>query len=152
MKTGFTNLRQFNRELNRYARELLPREFAAFFRMIGIELFSGILMKTPVGDPTKWKRQPAIGSGYAGGRAKGNWIVSLNSYPEGYSETRDETGQATLTKGMESLAKLTIGDVIYITNNLPYIEELEKGHSRSQAPHGMVAVTLHEVLMKYGGV
>ena len=44
-------------------------------------------------------------------------------------------------------ARLKKGDgekVIFITNNLPYINALENGHS-DQAPSGMLAVTLNEV-------
>ena len=36
------------------------------------------------------------------------------------------------------------GDVIYITNNVDYINELDKGSSQ-QAPNGMVSLTINEV-------
>ena len=36
------------------------------------------------------------------------------------------------------------GDVIYITNNVDYINELDKGTSQ-QAPNGMVSLTINEV-------
>ena len=34
-----------------------------------------------------------------------------------------------------------LGENVFITNNVPYIIELEDGHSKRQAPAGMVAVT-----------
>lgn len=43
-----------------------------------------------------------------------------------------------------------LGDVIWQTNNLPYILPLENGHSR-QAPEGMVDINLNAVAAQYGG-
>lgn len=39
---------------------------------------------------------------------------------------------------------MSIKDVVYITNNVPYIEYLEDGSSK-QAPAGMVALSLAEI-------
>ena len=38
---------------------------------------------------------------------------------------------------------MVAGDVIYLTNNLPYAVPLEEGYSK-QAPAGMVALTVQD--------
>ena len=44
-------------------------------RKLTLDLDKGIVMSTPVGDPTYWKRPPP--PGYVGGRARGNWQPSV---------------------------------------------------------------------------
>ena len=58
-------------------------------------------------------------------------------------ETVDRDGGPTITTGESELAGAAIGDAIYITNNLPYAQVLENGHSQ-QAPTGMLAITVAE--------
>jgi len=45
---------------------------------------------------------------------------------------------------LAALAGLPAYQVVWISNNVDYIEELEHGHSW-QAPHGMLAVTVAEL-------
>ena len=55
-----------------------------------------------------------------------------------------ETPPSAILKEAEQTASGSqLGDDIWISNNLPYIEALEEGHSQ-QAPHGMVALSLAE--------
>ncbi|WVW77406.1 tail completion or Neck1 protein [Stenotrophomonas phage vB_SmaS_Bhz59] len=90
------------------------------------------------------------------GRAKSNWIVELGSAPsdtiEPYAEgefgsTAAENEQAALQQGESVIAGYN-GDLnvdIHITNNLPYIEELNAGSSY-QAPANFVEIALVEAL------
>jgi hypothetical protein len=68
------------------------------------------------------------------GRARGNWQASVGS-PIG-SETSNTSEGAAIAK-VNSAANASIGDIFYLTNNLPYIRRLEYGYS-DQAPDGMV--------------
>jgi len=74
------------------------------------------------------------------GRARGNWQLTIDdpAVLEKYSDRPIEEGMATLKT-------LGIFQVVFITNNVPYIVYLEKGSS-SQAPNGMVEITLQELL------
>jgi|TARA_R110002167_G_scaffold92478_1_gene248332 hypothetical protein len=85
------------------------------------------------------------------GRARGNWQLTQRSPATGkISEDDANVSKAEAPpSGIMKQAEQTAigsqpGDDIWISNNLPYIEVLEEGHSK-QAPHGMVALALVEV-------
>ena len=72
------------------------------------------------------------------GRAQGNWFASLNTY----DGTRKSDATTPQYDQIESIANISVGEIFYLTNNLPYIGKLEfEGHS-TQAPQGMVRVSL----------
>lgn len=80
--------------------------------------------------------------GYVGGGFKNNWYVGLNSQPTETNDTPDASGQGSNSRGLAVLEVFRVGQVnsIYFTNNLPYAQALENGHS-NQAPGGMVGLT-----------
>lgn len=82
------------------------------------------------------------------GRAKSNWLVSLNTslresaeaYVPGHDgQTAAANEQAALDQAEAVISHYTsgLGMSIHITNNLPYIGELNNGSSH-QAPAGFV--------------
>lgn len=74
--------------------------------------------------------------------------LARNSFFIGYSRVgtvggaADRTGSGSLTRIVEFSRGLKAGDIWFITNNLPYIMPLEYGHSKIQAPSGMVRITV----------
>ena len=80
--------------------------------------------------------------GDVGGRFKNNWYVGLDSQPTATNDTPDASGQGSNSRGLAVLEVFRVGQVnsIYFTNNLPYAQALENGHS-NQAPGGMVGLT-----------
>ncbi|NBC97902.1 hypothetical protein GV764_02545 [Atlantibacter hermannii] len=80
--------------------------------------------------------------GYVGGRFKNNWYVGFDSQPSQSNDTPDASGQGSNSRGLAVLEVFRVGQVssIYFTNNLPYAQALENGHS-GQAPGGMVGIT-----------
>lgn len=94
-------------------------------RKIALDAFSEVVLKTPVDT----------------GRARMNWQPSINAIPGGTLEAFDPSGQLAIAAVQAKVAEFEVGDIIYLANNLPYIESLENGHSRDQAPHGMVKLT-----------
>lgn len=78
------------------------------------------------------------------GRARSNWRVSTDktedifeAFAKGVSgSTASANTQAALDQGAEAVKQAT-GDVMYISNNLPYIQPLNDGSS-AQAPAGFV--------------
>lgn len=73
------------------------------------------------------------------GRARASWMVTEGAPSDAVAE---EGSHSKAVKAPD--IQITGERVVYITNNLPYIEELENGSSK-QAPAGMVAISLREV-------
>ena len=80
--------------------------------------------------------------GYVGGRFKNNWYIGFDSQPTETNDTPDASGQGSNSRGLAVLEVFRVGQVnsIFFTNNLPYAQALENGHS-NQAPGGMVGLT-----------
>lgn len=85
------------------------------------------------------------------GRFKGNWNVSVGapdfSVTESFSQSSLGTApDATKASAVQSvLLKVDGTKPVYICNGLPYAGRLEAGYSKTQAPLGMVDVTLIEM-------
>jgi hypothetical protein len=88
-------------------------------RVVCIKLFSAVVLDTPVDT----------------GRARGNWLCSLNApRPEIVAERK----KGEVFTEIESIVGPISGDdTAYLRNNLDYIAGLENGSSK-QAPQGMM--------------
>jgi hypothetical protein len=100
-----------------------------------------LVNRSPVGDAKYWKHPPP--KGYAGGRFRGNWQMSIGSPATGALDITDKDGKATIAAHAGIVGAARAGDVFYLMNNLPYASRIEKGWSR-QAPIGLVAITVVE--------
>lgn len=101
-------------------------------RTTGLELVRRIVLKTPVDQ----------------GRLRANWQVTIGSPASGTIDATDKHGQATIQAAMGAIQQAT-GNVMWITNNLPYARRIEfEGHSSVKAPAGMVRVSIAEVETK----
>lgn len=96
-------------------------------RVATLELFSGIIRATPVDT----------------GRARGNWQASVGAPVAGELEREDKAGSAAIADA-EKNTPPGAGQMTYLANNLPYIEDLERGSS-TQAPEGMVRKNVDRV-------
>jgi len=94
-------------------------------RVATLELFNGVIRATPVDT----------------GRARGNWQTSVGAPVNG--EIAREGDAAALAE-VEAKTPQGAGQITYLSNNLPYIEELENGSS-TQAPEGMVRKNMDRV-------
>lgn len=97
------------------------------YRRKVLRVFRGIIKKTPVDT----------------GRARGNWFATVNSPYRGSpigSRGQKLTRRDTLEQVRKGRLKLR---PYYLSNNLPYIERLEFGHSK-RMPRGMIRVTFAE--------
>jgi hypothetical protein len=128
----------FERDILNF-REKTLKKASYVLRGTALDLFGHVVERTPVGNPSLWlfKAPP----GYTGGTARASWQIGINRPKIGVSKTPDKNGSSTINKAEIGLQKASYKDAIYITNNLPYIGELERGWSM-QAPKGMVAVTV----------
>lgn len=85
------------------------------------------------------------GKGYVGGAFRRNWQLTITSPASGVLPGVDPSGGQAIAAAAAVLSAFKAGPVIHINNNLPYGPALEfEGHS-SQAPAGMVRVTLTEL-------
>ena len=117
----------FSDQVKAFERDAL-RKMDLAVRKISLEMFSRIILKSPVDT----------------GRFRANWQVAIGSIPSGTLDLYDKTGTATVSKADLKLMGAKAGDTIYLANNLPYAIALEEGHSKTQAPQGMVALTVQE--------
>ncbi len=78
-----------------------------------------------------------IGIGINAGRLRRSWKIGVNEINAAISLGTIEDAPA--------LPAWKLGDIIYITNSLPYAIGIEYGHS-AQAPTGIVFVTVAEIL------
>jgi len=94
-------------------------------RGVALQLTSSVITRTPVDT----------------GRARGNWNAEINRADNSTSDTR--TASDAERQARQASDEFTPGTVLFLTNALPYIRELEYGSSR-QSPSGMVRVTAEE--------
>lgn len=80
------------------------------------------------------------------GRARANWNVGVGAPDR--STDPEATSSDVAAKRAEARRKIMssfeAGKSVFLTNGLPYISELEDGHS-DQAPQGMIKVTAREL-------
>ncbi len=126
------NAREFNLDLTRFG-DLTEKQAHQIFRKIALDLDASIVLDTPVDE----------------GRARGNWYPSINIPSAEVDE--DSLGPGVSLGRLNGVvATAQLGDVIWMTNNLPYILALENGHS-GQAPDGMVDVNAERAAATFGG-
>jgi hypothetical protein len=130
----------FESDIQRFSK-VTGIEIDKVVRTLAIKAFSMVTEKTPVDT----------------GRARANWNLSVGKInvsvdsPKGYKKS---TGKYRGSSSPPSDPKIPVPNIkkgdgfnpIYITNSLPYIFELEEGtHRSTQAPRGMVKVTINEL-------
>jgi hypothetical protein len=71
------------------------------------------------------------------GRARANWLPSLNVAITSVTDAVDKSGSGAIAKLSSVMSNFKLGDDVYISNNLPYIGRLNDGYSK-QAPIGFV--------------
>lgn len=139
-----TSFEKFNRQLGEFGEKIDSVSLPKLQRLIALTVLRGVVLKTPV----------------ASGRAQGNWQLmtgtTVNSEVPGTirivgkgkkkrKRWASSVGGGPVGAGMANLKPQPGFQTIYVFNNVPYINRLEQGHSKIQAPLGMVAVTLAEV-------
>ena len=110
-------------------------------RKAATDVATSLVMKSPVGDAKYWKSKPP--PGYVGGRFRANWVCAFHSPSTFITPSTDKSGAGTIARITTQLNGWSGGD-IYFTNSLPYAIPLEYGHSKQQAPNGMVRLTVNE--------
>lgn len=116
----------FSEELRAFA-DKTGHRLDLVFRTVCLEVSKQIILKTPVDR----------------GRLRGNWQPQIGSPINEPIEVFDKNGGPTVAKVNDVVSKARYTDVFFLSNNLPYAEQIENGSSR-QAPQGMLKVTVAE--------
>lgn len=135
----------FSIDLNRFAQKTNLKANAVI-RRVAFDVFGRIIVKTPVDT----------------GRARANWIPSIGAMANSSTNETDKTGTATRARIKSVGSSFTAGQIMYLTNNLPYIGMLEyggygngpktAGGFSKQAPAGMVGLSIIEVQANMAGI
>lgn len=120
--------RQFKLDLDKAFEEQQER-VALIAMKIAMEALNRVVMKSPVDT----------------GRFRANWTVAVGRQDLSTTEATDKSGAATIAAGSQIILGQKGPAVIWLSNNLPYAQALENGHSK-QAPMGMVALTYNELM------
>lgn len=115
----------FSSDLRKFA-EATGKSLDATCRGVAIKWFSSTVMSTPVDT----------------GRLRGNWMLTRDHPSAAISLRLDPTGTTAVSDITQRVGG--VGTVNYLTNNLPYAESIEYGHSK-QAPDGMVRVNFARI-------
>lgn len=107
-----------------------------------IEVCKRLISRTPIGMPDTWKHRAP--PGYVPGTARAGWHTSTGAPLVRLPERPDAAGRATLAAMVADLPRQPSGKVMFISNNVPYIEELERGWSKQSPPAAMVGLTVME--------
>lgn len=131
---------RFRADLNRAVSRLQEQSEEAV-RGTLFQLFSNVIRRTPVGNPSIWKSGPR--RGYIGGTLRNSWYCTIGSPSSARVRGPNSAGQDSI-QSLSALTSMDFGETVYLTNNAPYAQRVEFGWSR-QAPAGMVRISLAEL-------
>lgn len=139
------SLKKLTKEFRRVTDKLLPSEVVLVQKKVVLELLSRLVLRTPVDT----------------GRARGGWQASVGSpateetgvlapgaeapIEGGVSEALSAAG-AVISNALSAMSDLPPYSVVWITNNVPYIQALEDGHSMQAPPGGIILVSINDIL------
>lgn len=132
------SLQEFKLDLKNFADKIVPEQHHLMVKRFAFDVYRRIVMKTPVDT----------------GRARGNWGISVGTpHSQGYIPSNAVVGAPLdaneMAHAMSVLNATTPQqirrNIIWISNDLPYIQALENGHSKQSPPHAMVAMTIEEI-------
>lgn len=125
----------FRLDLARFQRKATVN-MSQVVRKVCFDILGSVVVGRPVGNGTPVDT----------GRARGGWIVAIDTIPYYEPIAVDKGGGATISAADQAIFQAP-GHILYIVNNVPYIRYLEYGpeigaHGSPQAPGGMVRPAL----------
>jgi hypothetical protein len=126
------NLREFNQTVQDFARQVPTAEIRDMQRKLALDGLKQLVARTPVKT----------------GHARRNWQVTMHRMAEGEVAGTDVAGNRTVQAGAGVIGQVPAYSLTCITNNVPYICNLEDGTSQ-QAPEGMLALTFDDLVSPF---
>ena len=122
---AITNLRQFNSNIQRFSKQLVPLAAIRFQKKIAFDALRLLVLITPVDK----------------GQARANWQTSVGTFSR--KEVENWQSVDASAEHFNALLSILPFQVIYLTNNVPYIEKLDGSAgvgppSSKQAPNGIL--------------
>lgn len=116
---GRKSLKTFLRELDAFEDDVMERRLLRLTKRVAFTVLRGVM----IGDPG---RPP--GTPVDRGQARGEWILGT-AEAFGTIGRLDPSGSRAIVAARGELAGLRPYQRAYLTNNAPYIDRLERGHS-----------------------
>ena len=126
------DIRRLETELNKQIDRTNPNMIFLAQRRLALGFLSAIIRTSPVDT----------------GRFRGNWHVSINRIRNLPVKRIDKDGSSTLALGIGKMAKIPDYSIVYVSNNVDYALDLNRGKSK-QAPPGFVELALREALLPF---
>ena len=148
--TNADNARSFKIDLRQFAEEIVPEALLRVQKGVALDILRRLVLKSPVGNPSLWKRKAP--KGYTGGTFRGFWQAYVavdpgDGVPAPKRGTRPRTASLTQREAEQRIRSAKLGDTIYIVNGLPYATRLNAGWSK-QAPSGFFELAVAETARK----
>jgi hypothetical protein len=160
------NLKQFTADVSRFA-DAGPKVISTIQRKLAFDAVRDLVKTTPVGNPDLWEANVGsgrvgnadrvlgdydyVGQGYVGGHARRNWILTIGQPAVAEREGVDPSGREAIGGASAALKALPKFSVVWISNNVPYIEKLDQGHS-TQAPFGMLDQAFYRMRLNFNRI
>jgi hypothetical protein len=106
-----SNIAQFEKEVKDFTKGLTDTELPLFIKKIVLELLRRVVMRTPVDT----------------GHARGNWNVAIGQPDLSVTGKDDKIGTAVLARGLQALTNMPPFSIVWVSNNVQYIDVLEFG-------------------------
>lgn len=114
------------------------------YDVVSIELFSGVITSSAVGNTSLWKNPNSAPPGYVGGTFRSSWMLTFgqpsSEMPSDIVSESAKVNEITMGTLADSSGKSR-----YLTSNLPYSERLEYEAWSSQQPLGVIEPNLSRV-------
>lgn len=107
------------------------------------DMYIKIIDRTPVGNPSLWN-PPKWPVGYTPGQLKSSWQISYNGVQRATTGKFASTSQTLGGHGISLKVNKNNKNYAVISNPQPYAERIEYGSWSTQAPQGMMRVTVAE--------
>lgn len=128
---SFKNLNQFNVDIQKF-KDLTAEKHRLLLKKVAFQLLSLIVEKNPVKT----------------GRSQNNWQVAVDKGTGTAALEIEGTKKIIQPDALAALDDIEAYSTVILYNNVEYIVALEKGSS-TQAPAGMVAVSIEEVQAQF---
>lgn len=121
----------FGRDLAAYKRKV-TEQLETIVVKVSFEGLKNIVLRSPVDT----------------GRYRANNQVAMNRLPENSLMSFDKRGHVTIAAGNRVLGTYSLGDTVFIANNVAYAVAIEEGHSK-RAPSGVYRITALEMVQEF---
>lgn len=154
-----TSAAKFNAEVKAWFDTNVVKKPLEVQRIAALEALTQAVQTTPVGNEQNWKialKKPDYRrENYVGGHARRNWQLNFGTPLRQEIPGIDKNGAQTITAGMRTARGFTQLGIVYLTNNVPYIDVIDKGKPGTQprympwsrqAPEGLLEPIIRGVL------